>query len=163
MKSVCFIFSFLICLEVHAALPMTQYYGKYEIESCKKIDVVNEVVDMCAFKKVDLNAAPAAHGAPHSRFLFSGKNLKDKWETMTPIEGINHAGLKKEDSGFDHYWIRITDDQRSEYFFDDFYLKKGPAETEGIILILKKRVASKENENGTLSLGHYEFRLTPSK
>jgi hypothetical protein len=175
-----FIAAFLTVVSVSAFassnLPFTNYYGQYEVTSCKKIDSKNNAIDLCSSKEILIVKAPACGGiASHTNIYFAspGQNFNN---TCTSKANVNNPTSEmfitgedlsaefyrynQEEDGSDHYFIRMTKNEKS-YVFTDFWLKKNTDQT--LTSKFKRRETSLDDTNDIKSSFEFEITMKPIK
>jgi hypothetical protein len=157
-------------------LPFTNYYGQYEVVGCKKINSTNNPTDWCSSKEVLIVKAATCGGlTSHTSiyFAFSGQNFNN---TCTAKANANNATAEifltgddlsseyykynKEEDGSDHYYIRVTKDQKSDVF-TDFWLKKNADQT--LTSKFKRKETSLDDPSDLKSSFEYEMTMNPVK
>lgn len=155
-------------------LPFEGNYGTYKVTHCKKIDASVTAKDYCTSKWVRIEQSPSCAGVPKTRILFAESNKQFETAPCTrgasapaPVQenfsdgkGLNPDSYKyeKEEDGSDHFYDRVTIDEKS-YLFTETWIKKISDKT--VTLRLKKRETPKDDSQKTLMSFEYEFNLKP--
>lgn len=134
----------------------SDYFGKYEIASCKQIEKVPAEKDICRFRHLTISKESSKEEVSHTMLTFSKD--QEKIHHKMAHRGHKHKDfkLKRDDQGRDHYSLKHFENSDKTYVHTETWMKQHQGKKFNFTL--KRREALAENDQ-LIQLEHFELEL----
>lgn len=124
MKSLIFIYTFFLTILVYAEqMPFKQFYGKYNIKSCKsKVEISR--IDICAYKEMEIRQASANYGFPSTHFSLLNSKIKDDFVSFTQIYGQKNQNIEFEKDGTERFLSTVENTTLNHFIIGNTSIKR---------------------------------------
>lgn len=133
------------------------YFGKYEIASCKPLAKVPAEKDICRCKNLMIAKASPREEVSHTVLTFTKDDAPALYHKMAHRgHQYKNFKLKRDDEGRDHYSLKDQKEAEKSYVHMETWMKQH--EGKKYKFALKRREVLAESEE-TVQLEHFELDL----